>query len=359
MVEEFFDIGSFKDALLRKLKFGGVDSYATFLIEQINWLKEVKVKVAVAGESGTGKSAFINAIRGVRYGDKDYAEVGCGNTTMEVNTYAHPKNRHILLYDLPGYNTTKKTFESFLKEVNLSDFDIFLIFFTDIPTIADAWLVDKLRSTDTKCCIIRTKVDEDIENEDQTDEVLSGIKEYVKSSIEKFEGLTILRSAKLFHISSFRPNIGEMDDLIHFLKDEVSPAKYEAIILSIPTVTKEIIEKKYIGLKRRVWLTAIAFSLLYPNMYKVEKNLREEIIMYYRVFELDKDLAATIPNLNHHYIIDKHLQDFTLGARHMLSVGHRYRFCRNFMLNLLNGLREDADTMYAHIVKKQGPSQSN
>ncbi|CAC5379213.1 unnamed protein product [Mytilus coruscus] len=361
MVEEFFDIASFKDELLRKLRIGGVGLYATYLIEQINLLKKVKVKVAIAGESGTGKSAFINAIRGVQSGDEGSAEEGCGNTTMEVTKYSHPKNERILLYDLPGYNTTKKTLNSFLKEVKLSDFDIFLMFFDDLPTIADAELVDQLRRTDTKFCFIRTKVDEEIEIEidkDQEEAVLSEIKKHVQISIEK-EGLESLRSANIFYISSHRPEIGEMNKLLHFIKDEISSAKYEAVLFSIPTVTKEIIGKKYTGLKRRIWFTAIAFAFLYPSMFKVEKNIKEEIIMYYRVFELDQDLADKIPNLNHRYVIQKHLQDFTLGASNMISVGHRYRFCKNFMLNLLNGLREDADTMYTHILKQQRPSQSS
>ncbi|CAG2205103.1 unnamed protein product [Mytilus edulis] len=96
--------------------------------EQMTKWKRAKVKIAVAGQSAAGKSAFINAIRGVVFSEDGYAIEGFGDTTMKIEEYVHPKNKQIVYCDLPGYGTTTITRETFLEKVTISDFDMFIIF---------------------------------------------------------------------------------------------------------------------------------------------------------------------------------------------------------------------------------------
>ncbi|CAG2215922.1 unnamed protein product [Mytilus edulis] len=126
--------------------------------------KKTTVKIAVTGKSAVGKSAFINAIRGVNKTDKGYATEGVGDTTMEVQEFPHPKNKQIIYCDLPGYGTVTITREKFLEKVKLSDFDMFLIFVYPVPTEDDDWLVKQLNKAGRQFCFVRAKLDRDIKN---------------------------------------------------------------------------------------------------------------------------------------------------------------------------------------------------
>lgn len=359
IIEELADqakCASVEVEIIRQLKLGNAKSFAKTLAMQANLLEKVEVKVAVAGESGTGKSAFINAIRGVEPGDESFAEVGFGNTTMELNIYRHPKNEHILLYDLPGYNTTKVTLNWFLGKVTISEFDLFLIFIKAVPTTADKSFVAHLRREGVQFCFIRAKIDIDIDNAltkgQQQQEVLSEIKKKVNKSKDKFEDM---KDSKIFYISSYEPSIGEMDDLVTFIEKEVAPAKFETVLFSIPALTKEVVNKKYKGLKRRVLFLSIRFAVFYPMVVSFDSHIKEEIEMSYRLFDLDKDLAKNVKNRKHPYSVEyirKVMRDFSSRkGSDLASVNKRYRFCKNFLINLLKELTEDAKAMYNYIVE--------
>lgn len=314
------------------------------------------MNVAVAGESGTGKSTFINAFRGVESRDETFAKVGFGNTTMEVNIYRHPKNEQILLHDLPGYNTTKITFKGFLERVTISDFDLCLIFFRTVPTSTDKLFVAYLRHADVQFCFIRSKIDEDIDNDledaQHKKNVLPEIKKKINQSRDKFEDMD---DANIFYISSHEPSVGEMDNLITFIEKKVAPAKFEAVLFSLPTLTKEVVRKKYKGLRRRVLFLAIRFAVFYPVGRSFDLQIKEEIEMFYRVFDLDKDLAKKVKNRKHPYSVEyigNVLTDFSSRKESdKASMNKRYRFCKKFLMNLLNDLKEDAKAMYNYIVE--------
>lgn len=59
---------------------------------------------AITGQSGSGKSSLINAIRGFSDTDPRAAKVGEVETTMKIQSYVHPSYPHVVLWDLPGIN---------------------------------------------------------------------------------------------------------------------------------------------------------------------------------------------------------------------------------------------------------------
>lgn len=317
--------------------------------------KKVKVNVAVAGESGTGKSSFINAIRGLKHGDSSFAEVGFGDTTMEIKKYQHPKNKRIQLYDLPGYNTTKMTLQNLLKDLNLSDFDCFLLFFYPVPSTADKTFVKQLQTAGTKFCFVRTKLDEDFENGEldgmSKEEVLSEIKKKVDLSSDHFEEL---KNAVKFYISSYEPSVGEMNELISFIENQINPRKFEALLLSLPSLTEEVIQKKYQSLQKSAVLLAVRFAFFYPLFFKIEKNIKAEIEMYFQTFELNTTLEKNVKDLKHRFSegICHLLEEFDNGVSGMWSPRKRYFFCKTFLMNLIDELLEDAKTMYKHMLNE-------
>ncbi|CAC5400621.1 unnamed protein product [Mytilus coruscus] len=344
------DIAVFKFDL--KMKYGGIMALAQYLSKQTESSKKVKVNVAVAGESGTGKSSFINAIRGVKHGDSSFAEVGFGDTTMEIKKYQHPKNKRIQLYDLPGYNTTQMTLQNLLKDLNLSDFDCCLLFFYPVPSPADKTFVQQLQTAGTKFCFIRAKIDEDFENGEQEgiskEEVLSEIKKKVDMSSDHFEEL---KNTVKFYISSDEPSVGEMNELISFIEKQINPRKFEALLLSLPSLTEEVIQKKYQSLQKSAVILAIRFAVFYPMFFKIEKNIKEEIEMYFQTFELNTTLENNVKDLKHRFSegICHLLEEFDNGVSGMWSPRKRYYFCKTFMRNLIDELLQDAKTMYKHM----------
>lgn len=58
---------------------------------------------AVVGQSGSGKSSLVNAVRGVPDNDEmRAAKVGEVETTADTSAYPSPEHPHIVFWDLPG-----------------------------------------------------------------------------------------------------------------------------------------------------------------------------------------------------------------------------------------------------------------
>ncbi|CAI5695155.1 unnamed protein product [Oreochromis niloticus] len=77
-----------------------------------------QLNIAITGESGSGKSTFVNAVRELSDGDEGAAPTGVTETTSEVKPYPHPNYPNVTFWDLPGIGTTSflgfKKFEFFI-----------------------------------------------------------------------------------------------------------------------------------------------------------------------------------------------------------------------------------------------------
>lgn len=187
-------------------------------MEQATKWKRAKVKIAVAGQSAAGKSAFINAIRGVVFTDEGYAKEGFGDTTMNIEEYVHPKNKQIIYCDLPGYGTTTITRETFLEKVIISDYDMFIIFFSTVPTTDDEWLICQLQEAKIPFCFVRTKLDQDIENGKRMGKSEKTVTADIVNTINRAtENFPALKDQPKFIISNYKPSIGDMSKLVRFM----------------------------------------------------------------------------------------------------------------------------------------------
>ncbi|XP_052775825.1 uncharacterized protein LOC128213809 [Mya arenaria] len=85
----------------RILKETGYTALCEKLEEPTNGWKKVQMNIAVTGEPRTGKSSFINSIRGLKADDPGAAEVSLFETTMNLRCYPHPDNPNLRIWDLP------------------------------------------------------------------------------------------------------------------------------------------------------------------------------------------------------------------------------------------------------------------
>ncbi|XP_046843675.1 uncharacterized protein LOC124437787 isoform X1 [Xenia sp. Carnegie-2017] len=129
--------------------------------------KNVQIHLAITGNSGTGKSSFINAVRGIKAYEEGAAEVGVTEMTSKVTKYSHPDNDNIAFWDLPGIGTpTYPNLKDYCRKVGgLEKYDAFLIFCKTRFTSHDKELAEKVSSELKKpFFFIRTNVDYDVKN---------------------------------------------------------------------------------------------------------------------------------------------------------------------------------------------------
>lgn len=89
------------------------------LRRELEKLDEVRVRVALFGQPGAGKSSLINALVG-----REVAEVGeRTDTTLEAQRYHHDGVEYT---DLPGFGTTRFPADTYWERFQISDHDLLL-----------------------------------------------------------------------------------------------------------------------------------------------------------------------------------------------------------------------------------------
>ena len=100
--------------------------------KELNAWETQTVKIAVIGQSGVGKSTWINKFRGLTpfgKGEKGslYAKVDVIEGTKNVEKYVFEDNPNIQIYDLPGAGTRDFPIDQYPDLVKMDDYDVFLL----------------------------------------------------------------------------------------------------------------------------------------------------------------------------------------------------------------------------------------
>jgi hypothetical protein len=87
-----------------------------------------RIHIAVCGQSGSGKSSVINALRGIQNSQVGAAPTGTTETTQTRSTYhAHESICTTTLHDLPGGGTRRTPIEDYYNNQKLYLFDLLLV----------------------------------------------------------------------------------------------------------------------------------------------------------------------------------------------------------------------------------------
>ncbi|CAL9692916.1 unnamed protein product [Knipowitschia caucasica] len=207
--------------------------------EYLDDLQNIPLVIAITGESVSGKSTFVNALRGIDNKDEEAAPTGVVETTMEPTEYSLPKNCHIKLWDLPGVGTTKFTAEEFEK------FDFFIIISSERFKDNDAKLAQEINKMGKKFYFVRSKIDNSIRDQkrsqrDFTEEkTLQRIRNDCTKELQKL-GM----SPKVFLISSFKLHLYEFNDLWETLEKELPALQRDALLRALPNVSLRVVKQK-------------------------------------------------------------------------------------------------------------------
>mmetsp|Transcript_47267 Transcript_47267/g.119736 ORF Transcript_47267/g.119736 Transcript_47267/m.119736 type:complete len:454 (+) Transcript_47267:208-1569(+) len=133
---------------------------------QPKWLTHLEgtINIGVVGNSGVGKSLFINKLRKVRPQAHGWAPVGVNETTREPTMYPFPGQPEVRIWDLPGAGTEAVPSATYVQDMGLRYFDKVLILTSGRFTSMDVELRNELEQHKVPYYMVRTKVDIDVWN---------------------------------------------------------------------------------------------------------------------------------------------------------------------------------------------------
>lgn len=246
---------------LQRLKEHDPNAAVAKAKEQLDCLDSVTLNIAVTGETGAGKSAFINAFRGLDDDDDNSAPTGITETTKVATMYTHPTKSNVQLWDLPGTGMPNFKANKFLKEVKFETYDLFIIISSERFKENDVFLAKEIQKKQKRFYFVRTKIDNDIRSVAKTrrnfdeQQVLCTIREDCHRNVKE------LGNPKVFLISSYDLGKYDFQDLVDALELDLSENKRFALVQSLPVCSLAMLEKKKEVMEKLIWLAALASGL--------------------------------------------------------------------------------------------------
>ncbi|XP_048882165.1 interferon-inducible GTPase 5-like [Brienomyrus brachyistius] len=265
--------------------------------DYFNQLDHITLNIAITGESGSGKSTFVNAFRGI--GDDDEinsAPTGVVETTMEPKSYSHPKYPNVQLWDLPGIGTPNFKADTYLQDVEFKRYDFFIIIASERFRSSNVQLAMEIQKMKKRFYFVRSKIDENIRAEKRKktfdhDNTLKTIRDDCIKGLQEQD----LTSPTVFLISSFDLGGYDFPLLEETMEKELPKHKRHALLFSLPNMTLKINEKKKAALQADIWkmalLSGTVAAIPIPGLsVAVDVTiLVKEISRYYMAFGLDDD----------------------------------------------------------------------
>ncbi|CAM4636858.1 unnamed protein product [Leuciscus chuanchicus] len=267
----------------------------------INTIKEylkkqdlVELNIGVTGESGSGKSTFVNAFRGLGDEDEGAAETGPVETTMEPEVYVHPKYKNVKVWDLPGIGTPNFKANEYLKLVQFERYDFFIIIAADRFRECHTQLAKEIKNMGKTFYFVRSKIDFCITAEkrkksfDQK-KTLDTIRGDCENGLRKIG----IEDPVVFLISGWEICKYDLNQLQERMEKELPQHKRRVLMLALPNITLEINDKKKKALEENIGKVALMSAFIatvpVPGL-SVAVDLviiKREIETYYNTFGLD------------------------------------------------------------------------
>ncbi|KAM6923222.1 interferon-inducible GTPase 5-like isoform 1-T1 [Lycodopsis pacificus] len=262
--------------------------------------KNIPVNIGITGESGSGKSTFVNAFRGLDDGDEGAAPTGIVETTSEITPYPHPHHPNVVLWDLPGIGTTKFPADKYLKLVEFEKFDFFIIISDTRFRENDAKLAKEIQRMGKKFYFVRSKIDHNVRDEERRQK--SAFNEEKTLNRIRENCIQGVNSQQVFLVSSVELHLYDFRLLEETLRKELPAHKRHALLLAIPNVSLGIISKKKEALQSKIkWYAimsaGIASAPLPGLSIAADLTMLVTVIREYQVtFGLD---SSSLQNLAH------------------------------------------------------------
>ncbi len=304
---------SFSSTVLNGLKKSRNDpaNATTYLKGKLEAWQKVELNVAVTGNSGVGKSTFINTIRGLRASDKGAAPVGSVETTKEVKAYVQPGQENLVFWDLPGVGTPLFPRQTYLQKVDWEKYEFFLILTSTRFTENDIWLAEEVHKAHKRFFFVRTRINNDLLNEkfdypDTYDEakILAKIR---KDCTDNLSGLS--HETRVFLIGGRIEHRQRWDfpQLSISLVRNIDSIKRQSMGLSMVASCREVLEEKYKELEDRIHAVATMSAVRRAplpavlsagiTVYFDKQSVSEEVKTYIDQMNLTEEKMSTMSDI--------------------------------------------------------------
>ncbi|XP_067852713.1 interferon-inducible GTPase 5-like [Heptranchias perlo] len=236
---------------------GELEAVILQIKSKLDNLDNMQLNIAVVGDAGSGKSTFINAVRGLHSEDQGAAPTGNEETRMEPTRYPYRALPNVQLWDLPGTNSFRFEISNHLKMMRFESYDFFIIVSQSRFRENDAELAKKIQEQDKEFYYVRSKIDNDVHAlKMQGADFSEGLRTIRMDCVSNFQSVGVTPPA-IFLISSFDLDKYEFPKLKSTLANDLLRIKSTAFSLSLPKIMLEITEPKMRMLKKRLCLLAV------------------------------------------------------------------------------------------------------
>ncbi|XP_030278609.1 T-cell-specific guanine nucleotide triphosphate-binding protein 1-like isoform X2 [Sparus aurata] len=214
--------------------------------EYLDRQNNIPLNIAITGETGSGKSTFINAFRGIKDGDAGAAPTGVRETTKKPTPYPHPNYPNVTLWDLPGVGGRHFPADQYLSDVGFEKFDFFIILSDTRFRENDVKLAREVQRMKKKFYFVRSKIDNDLRAQKRSQREFSETetKEQIREDCIQCLQEQGIQSPQVFLVSSFELHLHDFSLLTETLERELPEHKRNALLFAMPNISQQIINKK-------------------------------------------------------------------------------------------------------------------
>ncbi|CAM4328891.1 unnamed protein product [Leuciscus chuanchicus] len=255
-----------------------------------------ELTIGITGDSGSGKSSFVNALMGLEDEDEGSAKTGVVETTIKPEVYLNPKYNNVKFWDLPGIGTPNFQADKYLELVNIQRYDVFIIIASDRFKECHELLATEIIGMGKKFYFVRSKIDSNITAEKRKRKAnfdkkntLRSIREDCENGLRKID----VKDPVVFLISSWELEKYDFNLLEEKIETDLPQHKRDVLLSALPNITQEINKKKKKAQMKNIamvaFLSACVAAVPIPGL-SIAVDLAiitKEIEKYFKVFGLD------------------------------------------------------------------------
>ncbi|XP_037673718.1 immunity-related GTPase family M protein 1-like [Choloepus didactylus] len=248
------------------------------------------VNIAVMGDAGNGMSSFINALRGIGHEEEAAAPIGVVRTTLTRASYSSSHFPNVLLWDLPGIGSTTQSLENYLREMQLNQYDLFIIIASEQFSMNHVWLAKTIEGMGKKFYIVWTKLDRDLSTRTLYQEDLQqNIRGTILKNLQEEQVCVPL----IFLVSNLDPSLHDFPKLRDTLQKDVTKLRCHGPLQKLFQTYEKSINHKVTSLQEKIDTQSFQDVLGIRNADDLEECLKA----YHRHFGVDDESLQRVAQI--------------------------------------------------------------
>lgn len=207
-----------------------------------------RINIAITGERGPEKAAFINSLRGLGFGDEGAALCSSSAATEELAVFSNPKHPDFRLWDLPMIpNDGSFDPKSYFERYKVPRYNIVIMTFTQNPSPNTVAVWREARSLQKEALYFTL-----LASEKDTEKSLQAKKQ---ASLERLnaEGVAM---PKVFLVYPSALEKLDFLKLLELMQSDLPEIRAYALLLALPAFSTTIVVQKKEAFKALGWAAA-------------------------------------------------------------------------------------------------------